>query len=84
MNRENFSVLIIKNNGFLFFLLENNDKKLSLFIEYTNEENLELAKQDLALYGMFWDTGSIVESIINSFDINPSKKLGLKTWYEQV
>ena len=31
------------------------------------EENLELAKQDLALYGMFWDTGSIVESIINSF-----------------
>ena len=84
MNRENFSVLIIKNNGFLFFLLENNDKKLSLFIEYTNEENLELAKQDLALYGMFWDTGSIVESIINSFDLNPSKKLGLKTWYEQV
>ena len=52
--------------GFLF-LLENNDKKVSLFIEYTNEENLELAKQDLALYGMFWDTGSIVESIINSF-----------------
>ena len=72
MNREKLSVLIIKNNGFLF-LLENNDKKLSLFIEYTNEENLELAKQDLALYGMFWDTGSIVESIINSFDINPSK-----------
>ena len=83
MNRENFSVLIIKTMGF-YFLLENNDKKLSLFIEYTNEENLELAKQDLALYGMFWDTGSIVESIINSFDINPSKKLGLKTWYEQV
>ena len=26
--------------GFIFFLLENNDKKLSLFIEYTNEENL--------------------------------------------
>ena len=32
----------------------------------------------------FWDTGSTVEAIINSFDINPSKKLGLKTWYEQV
>ena len=31
----------------------------------------------------YFDT-SIVESIINSFDINPSKKLGLKTWYEQV
>ena len=27
------------------FLLENNDKKLSLFIEYTNEENLELANK---------------------------------------
>ena len=72
MNREKLFGIDHKNNGFLF-LLENNDKKLSLFIEYTNEENLELAKQDLALYGMFWDTGSIVESIINSFDINPSK-----------
>ena len=72
MNRDKFFGIDAKNNGFLF-LLENNDKKLSLFIEYTNEENLELAKQDLALYGIFWDTGSTVEAIINSFDINPSK-----------
>ena len=59
-------------------------KNYHYLLNIRNEENLELAKQDLALYGMFWDTGSIVESIINSFDINPSKKLGLKTWYEQV
>ena len=84
MNREKLFGLDHKKQWVFIFLLENNDKNLSLFIEYTNEENLELAKQDLALYGMFWDTGSIVESIINSFDINPSKKLGLKTWYEQV
>ena len=84
MNREKLFGIDHKKQWVFIFLLENNDKKLSLFIEYTNEENLELAKQDLALYGMFWDTGSIVESIINSFDINPSKKLGLKTWYEQV
>ena len=84
MNREKLFGIDHKKQWVFIFLLENNDKKLSLFIEYTNEENLELAKQDLALYGMFWDTGSIVESIINSFDINLSKKLGLKTWYEQV
>ena len=84
MNREKLFGIDHKKQWVFIFLLENNDKKLSLFIEYTNEENLELAKQVLALYGMFWDTGSIVESIINSFDINPSKKLGLKTWYEQV
>ena len=73
MNREKLFGIDHKKQWVFIFLLENNDKKLSLFIEYTNEENLELAKQDLALYGMFWDTGSIVESIINSFDINPSK-----------
>ena len=84
MNREKLFGIDHKKQWVFIFLLENNDKKLSLFIEYTNEENLELSKHDIVLYGMFWDTGSIVESIINSFDINPSKKLGLKTWYEQV
>ena len=84
MNREKLFGIDHKKQWVFIFLLENNDKKLSLFIEYTNEENLELAKQDLALYGIFWDTGSTVEAIINSFDIIPSKKLGLKTWYEQV
>ena len=84
MNRDKFFGIDAKKQWVFVFLLENNDKKLSLFIEYTNEENLELAKQDLVLYGIFWDTGSTVEAIINSFDINPSKKLGLKTWYEQV
>ena len=79
MNREKLFGIDHKKQQWVFiFLLENNDKKLSLFIEYTNEENLELAKQDLALYGMFWDTGSIVESIINSFDLNPSKKIRSK------
>ena len=78
MNREKLFGIDHKKQWVFIFLLENNDKKLSLFIEYTKEENLELAKQDLALYGMFWDTGSIVESIINSFDINPSKKIRSK------
>lgn len=84
MNREKFFGIDAKKQWVFVFLSENHDKKLSLFIEYTNEENLELAKEDLGLYGIFWDTGSSVEAIINLFDINPSKKLGLKTWYEQV
>ena len=41
MNREKLFGIDHKKQWVFIFLLENNDKKLSLFIEYTNEENLE-------------------------------------------
>ena len=41
MNRETLFGIDHKKQWVFIFLLENNDKKLSLFIEYTNEENLE-------------------------------------------
>lgn len=83
MSRDNFFGFDAEKKLVFVFLLENDDKKLSLFIEYTNEENCKLAKQDLGLYGLFWDSDSTVEEMISLFDINPSKRLGLKTWYEQ-
>ncbi|WP_266096833.1 hypothetical protein [Acinetobacter pollinis] len=43
-----------------------------------------MVKQDLAIYGLFWDSGSIVEEMISLFNINPVfKKLSLKTWAEE-
>ena len=39
MNRDKFFGIDAKKQWVFVFLLENNDKKLSLFIEYTNEEN---------------------------------------------
>ena len=64
MNREKLFGIDHKKQWVFIFLLENNDKKLSLFIEYTNEENLELAKQDLALYGMFWEQVQLLNQLL--------------------
>ena len=82
MNRDKFFGIDDEKKWVFVFLLEGHDKKLSLFIEYTSEENLKLAKQDLGLYELFWGSGSTIEEMINLFEINPSKRLGLKTWYE--
>lgn len=42
-----------------------------------------LAKQDLGIYAMFWKSDTSVQEMIILFDINPSKKLGLKTGIEE-
>jgi hypothetical protein len=81
MNRDKFFGFDPDAKCVFVFLFENNDKKLSLFIEYSNDENSKLAKQELGLYGMFWSSENTVEEMITLFEINRSKKLGLKTWY---
>lgn len=65
------------------FLFEKDDKVLSLFVEYITDENLTIIKQDLAMYGLFWDSGSKTEEIISLFGSNPTfKNLNLKAWTE--
>ena len=65
------------------FLFEKNDKVLSLFVEYTTDENLTIIKQDLAMYALFWDSGSTIEEVIDLFNFNPTfKNLNLKGWTE--
>jgi len=84
MKRDKFFGFDATKKCAFVFLFENNQKRLSLFIEYENEENFEVVKQDLAIYGLFWDSGSIVEEMISLFNINPVfKKLSLKTWAEE-
>ena len=67
------------------FLFENNQKVLSLFIEYLDEETLKNSKQDLGLYSLFWESGSSIEEIISLFKVNLStQKPPLKRWHEEV
>ena len=66
------------------FLFENNRKVLSLFIEYLDEETLKISKQDLGLYGLFWESGSSIEEIISLFKVNLSiRQPPLKRWHEE-
>lgn len=83
MKRNSFFGIDHKKNLVFVFLQEDGAKKLTLFIEYSNEENMVFAKQDLGIYAMFWETDTSIQDMITLFDINPSKKLGLKTWVQE-
>ena len=72
MQRSTFFGFDPKVRQVFIFLFENDDKKLSLFIEYTDEESLKAAKQDIGLYGFFWESGTSIEDIISLFDRKPS------------
>lgn len=83
MNRNIFFGIDHTKKLVFVFLQENGSRKLSLFIEYSNEENMHLAKQDLGIYAMFWKSNTSIQDMISLYDINPSKKLGLETWIEE-
>lgn len=83
MKRDSFFGIDEQKQWIFIFLLEDGSRKLSLFTEYSNEENLHLAKQDLGIYAMFWKSNTSIQDMISLYDINPSKKLGLETWIEE-
>lgn len=83
MNRDKFFGMDASVKLVFSFLYDNNQKKISFFIEYSNDEELEVAKKTLSLYGFFWDTGSTADDLISTFMSDPSvTKLGLKNWFE--
>lgn len=83
MNRDKFFGVDDSVKWVFAFLYDKNQKKLSFFIEYSNDEELNVAKRTLSLYGFFWDTGSTEEDLITTFMSDPSvAKKGLKNWFE--
>lgn len=69
----------VENLVFVFFF-EENQKKFSFFIQYSNDKELDSAKSILAVYCLFWDTGSSSQNLITMFNSDPSlKELGLKS-----
>lgn len=83
MQRDKFFGLDPTENCAFVFLFEKKDKVLSLFVEYSTDEDLDAVKHDLTMYGLFWDSGSTIEDIIDLFGFNPTvKKRNLKAWTE--
>jgi len=83
MQRDKFFGFDPEKKWAFVFLFEKNDKVLSLFVEYVTDEDLETVKHDLAIYGLFWDSSSTIEEIIDLFGFNPNfKNRNLKAWTE--
>lgn len=71
-------------NRVFVFLFEHNSKVLSLFIEYVDEKTKSLAKDELALFAIFWDTGATPEALINMFNASDKlKKINARKWVEK-
>ena len=64
------------------FLFEQNDKKISLFIKYDDEKDIEYAQQLIMLYSIFWESGSPLNDLIVGFESDPNRQASaLKLWH---
>ena len=64
------------------FLFEQNDKKISLFIQYDDEKDIEYAQQLIMLYSIFWESGSPLSDLIAGFESDPNRQASaLKLWH---
>jgi hypothetical protein len=53
------------------FLFNRNQKIISLFIKYSDEKTLEIAKQTIALHLIFWHSGVSVADLKEVFEKDP-------------
>ncbi|WP_298145843.1 hypothetical protein [uncultured Acinetobacter sp.] len=66
---------------FVFFF-ERNRKKISLFVQYENDTDLEYAQQLIMIYTIFWENGSPLKDIIENFENDPNRQNSvLKLWH---
>lgn len=64
------------------FLFERNKKKISLFIQYEDEKDLDYAKQLIMLYAIFWESGSPLADLIAGFESDPNRQTTtFKLWH---
>ncbi|TCB50067.1 hypothetical protein E0H80_09540 [Acinetobacter sp. ANC 4779] len=67
------------------FLFSKNQKVLSLFIQYSDENTLQIAKQTIALHIIFWHSGGSAAHLKEVFEHDPSLvSSGMKFWTECV
>jgi len=65
------------------FLFNRNQKTISLFIKYSDEKTLEIAKQTIALHLIFWHSGASVADLKEVFEKDPGLvNSGMKFWTE--
>lgn len=53
---------------FFAFLLRRNQKAISLFIKYSDEKTLQIAKQAISLNSIFWHSGVSVTDLKEAFE----------------
>ena len=64
------------------FLFERNRKRISLFIQYENDADLQYAQQLIMIYTIFWENSSPLKDIIENFEKDPNRQSSvLKLWY---
>jgi hypothetical protein len=65
------------------FLFNRNQKIISLFIKYSDEKTLEIAKQTIALHLIFWHSGVSVADLKEVFEKDPGLvNSGMEFWTE--
>lgn len=53
------------------FLFGSNKKAISLFIKYSDEKTLQIAKQAISLHVIFWHSGVSVTNLKEVFEKDP-------------
>ncbi|WP_425919506.1 hypothetical protein [Acinetobacter sp. TSRC1-2] len=67
------------------FLFSRNQKAISLFIKYSDERTLQIAKQTIALHILFWHSGVSVADLKEVFENDPGLvNSGMEFWTEIV
>jgi hypothetical protein len=67
------------------FLFNRNQKAISLFIKYSDEKTLEIAKQTITLHIIFWHSGVSAADLKEVFKKDPSLvNSGMEFWTEIV
>lgn len=67
------------------FLFKKNQKAISLFIKYSDEKTLEIAKQTIALHILFWHSEVSVADLKEVFEKDPGLiNSGMEFWTEIV
>ena len=67
------------------FLFSRNQKAISLFIKYSDEKTLEIAKQTIALHILFWHSEVSVSDLKEVFEKDPGLvNSGMEFWTEIV
>ncbi|NNH37008.1 hypothetical protein HLH12_16000 [Acinetobacter sp. NIPH 2377] len=67
------------------FLFSRNQKAISLFIKYSDEKTLQIAKQAISLHILFWHSGVKVTDLKEAFESDPRLvNSGVEFWAEIV
>ena len=65
------------------FLFGRNQKAISLFIKYSDENTLEIAKQTISFHAIFWHSGVSVADLKAVFENDPGLvNSGMEFWTE--